>query len=176
MIIVTDDDLANLSIALDARRMNPQAAIVVRQFDQELAVHLEQSAEIDRALSASALAAPPFVAAALGTTVRCCFAAGDAICNVGEDGIDAGPRVEGRTLGQWSAGTGQAALAVRRGRAGDRSLRPGHADCCPAIASSLSAWRTIAPAKMSRTLPLRAARSGISGFRRFWMGVPPVVA
>jgi Trk K+ transport system NAD-binding subunit len=114
VIIVTDDDLANLSIALDARRMNPQAALVVRQFDQDLAIHLEQSADIDRALSASALAAPPFVAAALGTTVRCCFAVGDALCALGEHHIEPNSRWKGCTLGQWSADAGQAVLAVRR--------------------------------------------------------------
>jgi Trk K+ transport system NAD-binding subunit len=115
VIIVTDDDLANMSIALDARRMNPRASIVVRQFDQDLAIHLERSADINRALSASALAAPPFVAAALGTTVRCSFAAGDAICNVGEVGIDVGSTWEGRPLGDWSAATRQAPLAICRG-------------------------------------------------------------
>ncbi len=113
VIIVTNDDLANVSIALDARRMNPRAALVVRLFDQELAVHLEQSVAIDRALSASALAAPPFLAAALGTTVRCSFPAGDADCHVGEDAVDAERPGEAVSLGAWSKSTGQAALAVR---------------------------------------------------------------
>ena len=65
ILAVTDDDLANVSVALDARRLNPKITIVARVFDQRLATRLEESVEIDRVLSASALAAPAFVAAAL---------------------------------------------------------------------------------------------------------------
>lgn len=41
ILIVTNDDLANVSIALDARRVNPDLSVVVRIFDQELAAHLD---------------------------------------------------------------------------------------------------------------------------------------
>jgi len=169
VIVVTDDDLANLSIALDARRMNPRAALIVRQFDQELAVHLEQSAEIDRALSASALAAPPFVAAALGTTVRCSFAAGTAICHVGEEGIDAGSPREGRSLGEWSASTGQAALAVRRG---ERVIVPCAPDTPILPGDHIIALRLTDDRSPPDAAARRSARHGpgISPFRRFWMG------
>jgi Trk K+ transport system NAD-binding subunit len=70
IIIVTDDDLANVSIALDARRLNPGISIVARLADQEMAGHLETSAGIDRALSTTALAIPAFLAAALGAAAR----------------------------------------------------------------------------------------------------------
>jgi Trk K+ transport system NAD-binding subunit len=66
VLAVTDDDRANVSIALDAKRLNPSIAVVVRLFDQQLAPLLESSLGNARALSASALAAPGFVAAALG--------------------------------------------------------------------------------------------------------------
>ena len=73
VIAVTDEDMANVSIALDARRMNQSAAVVVRVFDQALAARLEPALGLSRALSTSALAAPAFAAAALGGMVRGAF-------------------------------------------------------------------------------------------------------
>ena len=73
ILAVTDDDLANVAIALDARRLNPQIGVTLRIFDQDLAVRLEKSLDIDRALCTSALAAPAFIAAALGESVRGAF-------------------------------------------------------------------------------------------------------
>ena len=58
IIAVTDDDMANVSIAIDAKRFNPNITVVARFFDQDLAAHLEKSINIHRALSTSALAAP----------------------------------------------------------------------------------------------------------------------
>ena len=49
MFAVTDDDLTNVSIALDARRLNPKVVVIVRIFDQRLASHFEKAAHIDRA-------------------------------------------------------------------------------------------------------------------------------
>src|SRR5580704_1940203 len=48
IVICSDDDLANMEIALDARRLNPKVRVVVRIFDQILARRLEDFAGIDR--------------------------------------------------------------------------------------------------------------------------------
>lgn len=69
VIAATDQDLVNIEVALDARRMHPGLPVVIRLFDQELARQLESSLEIRRALGMSALAAPSFTAAALGDSV-----------------------------------------------------------------------------------------------------------
>ena len=124
VIVVTDDHLANLSVSLDVRRMNPEAVIVLRQFDQDLAAHLEQSIKIDRALSASALAVPQFLAAALGTAVNCSFTTGDAIWCMGEHAMGA-EISEGRTIGDCLAGGSEAALGPAPRRRSDRALRGG---------------------------------------------------
>jgi voltage-gated potassium channel Kch len=58
IVIATDDDLANLEVALDARRMNPRIRIVMRLFDQQTAVKLKAAGIVDEAFSTSALAAP----------------------------------------------------------------------------------------------------------------------
>lgn len=66
LIAATDQDLANIEVALDARRLRPDMPVVIRLFDQGLASQLEGTLDLQRALGTSALAAPSFAAAALG--------------------------------------------------------------------------------------------------------------
>lgn len=58
IIIATNDDMANLEVALDARRMNPKIKVIMRMFDQRIADKFKEAALIDEAFSAAALAAP----------------------------------------------------------------------------------------------------------------------
>jgi voltage-gated potassium channel len=58
IIIATNDDMANLEVALDARRMNPKIRVVMRLFDQRMADKFKEAALIDEAFSPAALAAP----------------------------------------------------------------------------------------------------------------------
>lgn len=58
VIIAANDDMANLEVALDARRMNPRIRIVMRLFDQQIADKLKEAKLIDEAFSSAALAAP----------------------------------------------------------------------------------------------------------------------
>lgn len=58
IIIATNDDMANLEVALDSRRMNPKIRIIMRLFDQRMADKFKEAALIDEAFSAAALAAP----------------------------------------------------------------------------------------------------------------------
>lgn len=64
LVCATDDDLSNINIALDARRLKPEIRIVMRVFDEDLAGRVEGSFAVD-AMSVSALAGPSFAAAAL---------------------------------------------------------------------------------------------------------------
>lgn len=61
IIIATNDDIANLEVALDARRLNPRIQVLMRMFDQELALKLKGALGIDEAFSSAALAAPMVV-------------------------------------------------------------------------------------------------------------------
>lgn len=65
IIAATDQDLANLSVALDAKRMNSGIVTVVRLHDRALARHVEEGLGARQVLSTSALAAPAFISAAL---------------------------------------------------------------------------------------------------------------
>lgn len=73
LIAATDQDLVNIEVALDARRIRPEMPVVIRLFDQGLARQLEGTFEVQRALGMSALAAPSFAAAALGEAVLGAF-------------------------------------------------------------------------------------------------------
>ena len=64
ILCCTQDDLANLDIALDARERRPDIKVVLRMFDSDLARKVERGFGIHTAFSTSGLAAPAFAAAA----------------------------------------------------------------------------------------------------------------
>jgi Trk K+ transport system NAD-binding subunit len=69
IVICTNDDLANLEIALDSKRLAPDAGVVLRLYDLELADRVRRDLDVRAVLNAADLAAPAFVAAALGDEV-----------------------------------------------------------------------------------------------------------
>jgi len=77
VIVCTSHDLSNIEVALDVRRLNPDAAVIIRMFDQDLARRMEELLQIDRALAMSQVSAPAFVMAAVGETARGAFSFGD---------------------------------------------------------------------------------------------------
>lgn len=58
IVIASNDDLANLEVALDARRFNPGIRVILRMFDQRIADKFKDAELIDEAFSSAALAAP----------------------------------------------------------------------------------------------------------------------
>jgi len=69
VIICSNDDISNLEVAIDSRRMNPKIRIVMRLFDQQLASKIAGALTVDAAFSSSALAAPVVAAMSLHTSV-----------------------------------------------------------------------------------------------------------
>jgi Trk K+ transport system NAD-binding subunit len=69
VIIATDDDLANLEIAMDVRELRKDVPIVMRLFDQRLAQKVKATLGIEVSVSTSRLAAPLFASAALDPAV-----------------------------------------------------------------------------------------------------------
>ncbi len=65
IVVATDDDLANLEVALDARRMNPRIRVLLRFYDQRMAAKIQAAFGIEEAFSSAALAAPVIAAKAL---------------------------------------------------------------------------------------------------------------
>lgn len=68
VIVATGDDLTNLDIALEARELNPTARIVIRLFDETLARKVAGAFAMPT-VSTSQVAAPAFIAEALGHKV-----------------------------------------------------------------------------------------------------------
>jgi len=177
ILAVTNDDLTNVSIALDARRMNPAIGVVVRLFDQKLAAHFEHSARINRALSTSALAAPAFVAAALGSAVRGAFEIDGTWWVVRDQEYQAPAGAPPPTIRQWALRLNAAPLALKRGAAttlrpaaelplepGDRLTLLGPADA--------DQWRGFARDGNSPAPPPRRRFAGLSALADWWHGVP----
>jgi Trk K+ transport system NAD-binding subunit len=66
LLALGDDDLDNLRSVASAATVGPEVPVVLRSFDAAVADQLELSSNVRRAFSLSGLAAPAFVAAALG--------------------------------------------------------------------------------------------------------------
>jgi voltage-gated potassium channel len=58
IVCATDDDLANLEVAIDAKRENPKIRVVMRMFDQRMASKMRSALELDETFSTSALSGP----------------------------------------------------------------------------------------------------------------------
>jgi Trk K+ transport system NAD-binding subunit len=69
VIIATNDDMANLEVALDSRRLNPEIRVIMRLFEQSIAEKISNAFLVDVAFSASTLAAPIVAAMSLGARV-----------------------------------------------------------------------------------------------------------
>jgi Trk K+ transport system NAD-binding subunit len=69
VIVATDDDLANLEIAMDVREIRGDIPIVMRLYDQRLAQKVRHILGVEVSFSTSRLAAPLFASAALDPAV-----------------------------------------------------------------------------------------------------------
>ncbi|MGA1824608.1 MAG: potassium channel family protein [bacterium] len=98
LIPCTNNELANLDIALNAREMNPKVKIVIRMFDPDLAKRIEKVFDIPTAFSSSALTAPIFAVAALMGSIKHSFYVGDVLLNLNEMIIKPTSRLIGFTV------------------------------------------------------------------------------
>ncbi|MHB2016407.1 MAG: NAD-binding protein [Candidatus Xenobia bacterium] len=99
LVAITDADLTNIEIVLDARRVRPDLPVVVRLFDQTLAPRLEGVLDIRRAVGVSGLSAPVFAAAALGERVIGSMAVAGVPYVIGRYQVEG----DGTTLGEFAA-------------------------------------------------------------------------
>jgi Trk K+ transport system NAD-binding subunit len=116
LIAATNDDMANVTIALHARNRAPSLPVVVRIFDQELGAHLRSALGIRQGYSSSALAAPAFVAAASGDKVAVAFELAGEPWFLEKLRLVEGSAWIGRTVGQL-ASVGTVVLAREGGGA-----------------------------------------------------------
>ncbi len=98
ILCCTQDDLANLDIALDAQQRRPDIRVVLRMFDAELARKVERGFGIHTAFSTSGLAAPAFAAAATRAHIEYSFYVDGQLLHVAQVPIESGSPLVGQTV------------------------------------------------------------------------------
>jgi Trk K+ transport system NAD-binding subunit len=122
IILCTNDDLANLEMALDARKIRPGIRVVVRMFDQELADKLRESLDMQLTFSASALAAPVFATSSSDQSIVNSFYIGDRLLVVASLTVRPNSEFIGRTIRELSGR--DRIIILSHGRPGEPALFP----------------------------------------------------
>lgn len=100
IVVATNDDLANLEVAIDARALCPNIRVVMRMFDESLARKISKSFNIQCVFSTSAIAAPVFAAAVTERNVINSFVFNNVQLNTVEFTIAEKSQLIGWTLDQ----------------------------------------------------------------------------
>ena len=100
LIIATNDDLANVEIALDGRRLNPKVRVVLRMFDENIATKLRDAFHLDVAFSSAAVAAPLVAASVLELEILGTFMLDGREIFTAKVSIDPGCPLVGATLAE----------------------------------------------------------------------------
>ncbi len=79
IVLATNDDLANLEVALDARRVAPKIRVVLRMFDQTMANKIAKGFDIHIAMSQASMSAPAFATAAIEPSIVTSFVVDDTL-------------------------------------------------------------------------------------------------
>lgn len=123
IILATDDDLANLEIALDARHIVPELPVILRMFDQRMADKIGDAFNIHLAMSQSAISAPSFTMAAVDRSIEYSFAIDDQLVVMQRWRVCNGGPMCGRKVGEVMTEFGIG--VVRRQSAEGSRLFPG---------------------------------------------------
>lgn len=134
IILATNDDLANLEMALDARKANPQINVVMRMYDQELASKIRDAFNIESAFSTAAQAAPLFATSSSDRSIVNSFYVGDQLLVVANLEVPAGSGLIGRSIGEVTSELPVFILSVFRGE--EQTEFPPH-DLCFAAGDQL---------------------------------------
>jgi Trk K+ transport system NAD-binding subunit len=121
MICATNDDLANINVALDARKVNANIRIVLRLFDDDLVDRIRENFRAD-AHSTSALAAPAFVLTALDPRIVNSFYVGPHLMVVSK--FAANEKLKDMTIADLRDKHGGLTLGLKQ-HGGEEQLHPG---------------------------------------------------
>jgi Trk K+ transport system NAD-binding subunit len=114
IMALTDDDVANLELALTSAQSNEECRLVVRSDDAEFGGNVTALAPHTFALSIYTLSAEAFAATALGENVLNLFRIGHQTVLTTEFMVEAGDTLEGRLLAEATSGYGLAAILYQR--------------------------------------------------------------
>ncbi len=135
VIVCTDDDLANLEVAMDVREARKDVPIVLRLFDQRLARKVQASLGFQVTVSTSQLAAPLFAAAALDPAVVGAHRLGEQVLVVLRGELGEGSPIVGARISEL---VGAHRLTVVAHRSGEEPWQPQ-----PSAAIKLTAGDTV---------------------------------
>ncbi len=116
VVIAMDDDLANLEVALDSRRLRPGIGVVLRMFDQNMADKIREGFDIHLAMSQSAQSAPAFATAAIDPSIVSSFSVDDELVVMQQWSAREGGPLAGKTVGQIMTDLGCGVTRLRSGR------------------------------------------------------------
>lgn len=114
---VTDDDLANINIGLDARKLNPTLRVVLRLFDEDLSERVRENFQAE-AHSTSALAGHTLALSALDPRITHSFLIGDHQMVVST--FDVNDRLTGLEIKQLRDRHGGLTICLKRGQENER--------------------------------------------------------
>lgn len=114
IIAVTDDEVANLELALRAYAANPTANLVIRTFEPRFSENVAKLLPHARVLGAYALAAEAFAAAAFGENVLSLFRLNNQTMLVTEYQIETGDTLTGLLLAEVAYGYGVVPILHQR--------------------------------------------------------------
>lgn len=100
LICGTNDDLANLELAMDARQIKPDLRIVLRMYDQELAEKIKGTMDIQLAFSTAMLAAPTFATASADRGILNSFYIDDRLLVIARIEVTEASALAGATVGE----------------------------------------------------------------------------
>jgi Trk K+ transport system NAD-binding subunit len=115
IICCTDDDLANLELAMDARKLQPDIRVVLRMYDQELAEKIADSMDIHLAFSTAALSAPVFATASADPSIINAFFVDGRLLVLARLTAHADANLKGKTVGELVKTHQLVVVSYRRG-------------------------------------------------------------
>lgn len=139
VVLATNDDLANMEIALDARRLAPGIRVVLRMFDQNMADKIREGFDIHLAMSQSAISAPAFATAALDRTIVNSFVIDNELVVMQRWSMTPGHPWLGKSVADLVNEHQVQVLEIRRGGSADRAGRSARTILMPVLAERLEA-------------------------------------
>ncbi len=127
LIIATNDDLGNVEIALDGRRLNPKVRVVLRMFDDTIAGKLADAFHLDVAFSSAAVAAPIVAASVLDLEIVGSFALEGREQFTAKLNVPEGSPLVGQTLGQVASAQ-RVMILSRKPQGGSMQFSPAASD------------------------------------------------
>lgn len=122
IILATDDDLANLEMAMDARKIKPDVHVVLRMFDKELVAKIRESFNIQLGFSTSELAAPLFATSSSDRTIKNAFYVDETLLVVAQLKIGSDSELIGKPI--RALGSNEPIFVLSHGRNGHSSFHP----------------------------------------------------